>query len=144
MEYQVYRPQERYTWYNDRSVTFYSILFLMLLNHGFINPYCKSFNWNTRFWFDILGISIVALGISIDKLGILKIYYGVPKSRIFDLLSILIEIPSITINTPGISNQSLVYKLNNLKYQLMITHFKSVGKILLKNPVIPRSCGQKT
>lgn len=71
-------------------------------------------------------------------------FYGVPKSRIFDLLSILIETPSITINTPGISNQSLVYKLNNLKYQLMITHFKSVGKILLKNPVIPRSCGQKT
>ena len=70
-------------------------------------------------------------------------FYGVPKSRIFDLLSILIEIPSITINTAGISNQSLVYTLNNLEYQLMVTHFKSVGKIL-KNPVIPRSCGQKT
>ena len=70
-------------------------------------------------------------------------FSGVPKSRIFDLLSILIEIPSITINTAGISNQSLVYTLNNLEYQLMVTHFKNVGKIL-KNPVMPRSCRQKT
>lgn len=61
-------------------------------------------------------------------------FYGVPKSRIFDLLSILIETPSITINTPGISNQSLVYKLNNFKHQLMITHFKSVGENTIEKP----------
>ena len=61
-------------------------------------------------------ILTLILGISINKLSIWKyVTLECHKSYIiFYIPSISIEIASITINIPSISNQNLVYQLNNM------------------------------